>query len=273
MSAFHVKSWRTRMGMSRQQAADALGVSVHTIKSYELEKRSVPTPTVQLMGKMEQEKNGDLGVVPGAPIRIVGGGTISHVRNGLALCAPAYGTTAKALLALCQAHDKTADLTLTRMADPTSTIETSVDLEHWVRSTAADSNAKIIFWNPTVVDFNGHIGTVPSGHQAQRLNSKDDKLNIELTPANKLVELFRQQRNDIFLVAFKTTTNATPEEQYSAGLSLLKSSNANLVLANDTVTGLNMVVTPEEARYHETHDREVALAGLVEMVLLDPSRR
>jgi hypothetical protein len=51
-------------------------------------------------------------------------------------------------------------------------------------------------------------------------------------------------------------------------LRLLKSTSANLVLANDTKTRLNMVITPEEASYHETTDREVALRGLVEMAYL-----
>ena len=30
-------------------------------------------------------------------IDIIGGGTVSHVRNHLALCAPAYGTTSRQL--------------------------------------------------------------------------------------------------------------------------------------------------------------------------------
>ena len=73
---------------------------------------------------------------------------------------------------------------------------------------------------------------------------------------------------DIFAVAFKTTSGATPEEQYIAGLNLLKEASVNLVLANDVKTRLNMVITPEEARYHETTDREAALMGLIEMTLL-----
>jgi hypothetical protein len=44
--------------------------------------------------------------------------------------------------------------------------------------------------------------------------------------------------------------------------------SCNLVLANDTVTRLSMVVTPEEARYHVTTDRDEALRGLVEMAYL-----
>jgi hypothetical protein len=37
---------------------------------------------------------------------------------------------------------------------------------------------------------------------------------------------------------------------------------------NDVVTRLNMVVTPEEARYHVTKERVEALEGLVEMAML-----
>ena len=268
MSTFHVKSWRARMGWDRKQAANKLEISVHTIKSYELLQRSVPAPIEQLMKKIEAEKVVGNGSVHGAPIRIVGGGTVSHIRNHLALCAPAYGSTAKALLAICQAHDQNAEMILTRMADPSSSIETSADLENWVKSTVADHNAKIVFWNPAIVDYNGSVGNIQSGKKADRLKSREGKQNIEITPAEKLVTMFRESRKDLFLVAFKTTTNATTDEQYAAGLSLLKNASANLVLANDTVTGMNMVIVPEEARYHQTIDREVALAGLVEMTIL-----
>lgn len=268
MSNFHVKSWRARMGFSRQQAADLLGVSPYTIKSYEIGQRTIPSPMVQLMEKVEREKTGHLGSTPGAPIRIVGGGTVSHVRNHLALCAPAYGSTAKSLLALCLAHDKQAELTLTRMADPSSPYETSQDLARWIEKTVRDESAKIVFWNPAIVDFDGSIGNVASGRKAERLKTRDGEQILTLTPADKLVKRFRQERKDLFLVAFKTTTNATPDQQYAAGLALLKGASANLVLANDTVTGMNMVIVPEEARYHQTTDREVALAGLVEMALL-----
>jgi len=51
-------------------------------------------------------------------------------------------------------------------------------------------------------------------------------------------------------------------------LHLVKEASANLVLANDTKTRLNIVVTPEEAKYHVTKDRQEALKGLAEMALL-----
>lgn len=49
------------------------------------------------------------------------------------------------------------------------------------------------------------------------------------------------------------------------GLRLCKESSVNLVLVNDTRTRWNMIVTPEEAAYHETADREEVLKQLVDM--------
>jgi len=74
-----------------------------------------------------------------------------------------------------------------------------------------------------------------------------------------------KNRKDIFLVAFKTTCGATEQEQYIAGLDLLKKNSCNLVLANDTKNRLNMIITPEEAKYHVTTDRQEALKQLVDM--------
>lgn len=203
---------------------------------------------------------------------------MSHVRSHLALCAPAYGTTARTLVRLCEAHNKTMDVVphLTRMADSTSDLETAKDLKARLEFLVKTPSTKIIFWNPAIVDFNGEIedGTnsvIASSKYSQRLNSSTPNLKIALTAADKLIGSIRngiRGRKDIFLVGFKTTTMATPEDQYKAGLNLLKQSSCNLVLANDTVTRLNMIIVPEEASYHQTTDREEALQKLVEMTYL-----
>jgi ribulose-5-phosphate 4-epimerase/fuculose-1-phosphate aldolase len=91
---------------------------------------------------------------------------------------------------------------------------------------------------------------------------------MELWPVAKLIGTVRRQRKDILLVGFKHTSGASPDEQYIVGLHLVKEASCNLVLANDTVSRRNMVVTPEEARYHVTTDRDEALRGLVEMAYL-----
>jgi hypothetical protein len=260
------KAWRSRLGWTREQASEALLASPHTVRSYELGDRKVPDRVFKLMGLLEQGAK-PAGPRQGHAICIVGGGTVAHVRNHLALCAPAYGTTARQIQRLCKDHGRDADLVLTRMADPASPYETNEHLAGLAQELVADAKVRIVFWNPALCDYQGQVGDVVSGRKATRLKTRDGELTMTLAPAPKVVDSFRAIRKDLFLVAFKTTTRATPDEQYLAGLSLLKRSSANLVLANDTVTGLNMVIVPEEARYHETLDREEAMNGLVEMAL------
>jgi len=54
-------------------------------------------------------------------------------------------------------------------------------------------------------------------------------------------------------------------------LHLLKKNSCNLVLANDTKTRTNMIITPEQARYCVTDDRETVLKELVRMTLFRSS--
>ncbi len=210
-------------------------------------------------------------------IHVVGGGTIEPVREHLALSARAYGKTARRLAELCGTYWSGMDvnLHLTKMADPSSNLETSEDLRGLAHDITTDFKTKVVFWNPAIADFRGEVGDVPSGMHADRLKTANGEQTMRLIPNDKLVTMFRRDsvdgmkpRKDIFAVGFKTTTGATPEEQYSAGLRLVKNASLNLVLANDTVTRNNMVVTPEEAPYHETTDRELALRGLLEMAYL-----
>ena len=267
LTSSRFKAWRARMGYTRDEASRTLKTSPNTIKSYELGQRNVPEKVFKLMDMLEAEHTPSVRSTRHAPIRIVGGGTVSHVRNHLALCAPAYGSSAKSLLKMCVSQGQEAELILTRMADPSSRYETNEDLAVLADLIVADPQARIVFWNPALCDFDGSIGEVKSGPKATRLKTKEGEAALAMVPAAKVVDRFRKTRKDLFLVAFKTTTNASPDEQYRAGLELLKRTSANLVLANDTVTKLNMVVVPEEARYHETMDREEALSGLVEMAL------
>lgn len=218
-------------------------------------------------------------------VEILGGGTVSHVRNHLALCAPAYGKTATQLSNICRAHsDKLqVNLHLTKMADPMfSDIETNHDVSDLVDKWIADPNVKIIFFNPALVDFDAHVfyegppsrswfeedGFTPSGKYEPRLKTSNGPVRLHLSPSQKIVSEIRRKRKDIFLVAFKTTCGATEDEQYLTGLHLLKTSSCNLVLANDTKTRNNMIITPEEARYHVSTDRDYVLKNLVEMAYL-----
>ncbi len=227
-------------------------------------------------------------------VHVVGGGTVSHVRTHLALCAPAYGATARRIAELARAHSDAMEvrLHLTKMADHTSAIETNTDLGALADAIVADMASKIVFWNPAVVDFDGTVDGVESSKRAERLRTHMEgdaavERTMRLVPSEKIIDRFRilprfvevkdiygsgkiraNPRKDIFLVGFKATSGATPEEQYRAGLDMLKRSSANLVLANDVSTRLNMVIVPEEATYHVTTDREEALKGLVEMAYL-----
>jgi hypothetical protein len=217
-------------------------------------------------------------------IEIIGGGTISHVRNHLALCAPAYGTTAKRLHDLCESlaptHFNHVNLHLTEMGGGREDLETNEDISKLVDKLIADPRTKIIFFNPALVDFDGFIyrsGAVgyewsdciptDSGKYAERLHTSKGEQEMLLRPSHKILPKIRKERKDVFLVAFKTTCGASEDEQFLAGLDLLKANSCNLVLANDTKTRKNMVITPEQTRYFTTTDRELALRGLVEMAL------
>lgn len=217
-------------------------------------------------------------------IEIIGGGTVYHVRNHLALCAPAYGQTAKTLHDLCEDLADTSyehiNLHLTNMAGGKENLETNEDVSKLVDKIVANEATKIIFFNPALVDYEGAITTegpagydwyndIPtrSGKYETRLKTSEGEQRMLLKPGPKVLSKIRKQRKDIFLVAFKTTCGATPDEQFLTGLHLLKTNSCNLVLANDTKTRLNMIITPEQARYYVTVDREMALKGLVDMAL------
>lgn len=221
-------------------------------------------------------------------VHVIGGGTVFHVRPHLALCAPAYGETARTLANLCSIHmpDLQEVLHLTRIASGGLTeLETNEDVDRLLDKLIADPATKIIIMNVALCDFEGLVESYlyengdfhqtggTEGKYGTRLKTRDaaeqpQAYMMSLTPSPKLLGKIRKTRKDIFLVAFKTTCGATEDEQYIAGLNLLKEASCNLVLANDIKTRLNMVITPEEARYHVTTNRDESLLGLVEMTYL-----
>lgn len=208
-------------------------------------------------------------------IVIMGGGTINHVRNHLALCAPAYGSTARQLKAYFDAELRAkllddqfeTELVLTKMADSTSHLETNSDVEAFVERLVADPSVKAVVFNVALTDYEGRVEGAESGKYAERLRTSEGVQAMALVPAEKLIGKFRQDRKDLFVVGFKTTADADSSEQYTRGLELLKKNSVNLVLANDTVTRRNMIVAPEETRYCETTERGDALAFLAKMTV------
>jgi hypothetical protein len=214
-------------------------------------------------------------------VHIFGGGTVAHIANHFAVTAPAYGSTAQTLSHIMQ-YDKRFDnmrvnLELTKMAG--GKLETNEDVANRIEELKAEPRTKIIFFNCALVDYNAvQINTYNDvdydptdtineiGKYAGRLNTSDTPtVDVTFKAAKKIIPNIRTGRKDIFLVGFKTTCGASKQEMYEKGLHLCKTGSVNLVLVNDTKTHWNMIVTPEEAAYHETDDREKVLRNLVDM--------
>jgi hypothetical protein len=171
-------------------------------------------------------------------------------------------------------------LKLTKMADPlglmgdqAEDLVTNDDVGRLVEALKADLDTRVIFFNMALCDWEGEIGVcldspigrVASGKYAERLKTSDGPQLMMLTPTQKVIRHIKEGREDIFVVGFKTTCGSTEDEQYQAGLNLLESSSLDLVLANDTRTRSNMIITPQKTRYHVTKDRDEVLQHLVDL--------
>ncbi len=224
---------------------------------------------------------------------VISGGTFNYVDSHLILGAPAFGSTGRVLKEyLVQEVARSGDeqteihLVLTRMAIGGSSrgeddkkllasaglkdLKTNQDLQVLVDYLVSLGDTKCIVMAAGVVDFectatNPSYGLSPGKEYPRLPSSKVHQLS--LLPTHKILRNIRKTRKDIFLVAFKQTTQKSPDELYVAGLGLLKRNSANLVLANDTQNYWNMVITPEQARYFEGSDRHATLKGLAEMIV------
>ena len=213
-------------------------------------------------------------------VYIITGGTMSHVAPHLSLGAPAFGTVGKTLRDLCDTlmPELRTSLVKTKMAGGDD-LETNADVATYLEELKKRPDTKVIFMPVALCDFEvakidrpgnrmALMDTANIGKKRARLKTSDGYHELLLRPAPKLLPTIRTNRKDIFLVGFKTTKGEHVDDQYIAGLNLLKASSCNLVLANDIETRVNMVITPEEARYHVTQNRGEALYGLVEMTKL-----
>jgi hypothetical protein len=198
---------------------------------------------------------------------IIGGGTFSHIRTHLSLATPAFGKTAKSLYEKCKQKftHMDVDLILTKMADSNSKIVTNQDVSNLIDELVNDNTVKAIFFNVALCDYDGQIGNTESGKYQTRLETKAGVETMLLTPSEKIINKIRKDRKDIFLVGFKTTSDATPQEQFSKGLNLMKKSSANIVVANDVVTYSNLIITPEEGVYGSEMSRDEVLDELVDI--------
>ncbi len=194
-------------------------------------------------------------------IQIFGGGTIQHVRNHFALCAPAYGGTARQLFAL--AGPDVARLHLTKMADHRSTMETNEDVAQRLQEVLADPATRAVVFNVALCDYSGQIGDIPSGKYATRLSSREGELALRLTPAAKLLQGVKVLRPDVRVVGFKTTADRPPSTQVELAQRQIREAGVDFVLANDTVTRLNLLVSADETSSGERPD---LLARLIEQL-------
>lgn len=209
-------------------------------------------------------------------IHIYGGGTFSYVRTHLALAMPAFGETAKTIYDMICADTRfdnmETNMHLTKMANSYSSLITNDDVFEHIKKVRDDLETKIVIFNVGLCDYSGTILAkegekhIASGKYSPRLKTSEGNQNMLLVPEEKIIKHIRSKvRKDIFLVAFKTTAGATEQQQYLAGLDLLKKNSCNLVFANDVITRTNMIITPEETKYHVTTDRLFALNQLVDM--------
>lgn len=214
---------------------------------------------------------------------IIAGGTFVRVAPHFALSAPAFGKVGRDLLALLPAayravgQEVETRLVLTRMAlggaerpqadaalllgAGLEDLSTNEDLDALIDHLIQRQDTGAIVMAAAACDFRPTRTS-----EARFLSSAPPEL--ELAAEEKIVRKIRRFRKDVFLVGFKTTSGETADAQYLKGLHLMKTASCNLVLANDLKTRLNMVITPEQARYHETTDRAAALRGLSEMTAL-----
>lgn len=184
------------------------------------------------------------------------------------MCVPGYGKTARELARNCQTLFNNMDvkLVLTKMASMgMGTIDTNLDLEAYLETLLESNTTKVIFLTNAVVDFGRPDGDPLPPRASTR---EQQELILKLKALPKVVETIRKTRKDIFLVACKQTFGLSDDEMYIAGLELCKRASCNLVLVNDKVRRQNMIVTPEEARYHVTTNRHDVLWNLAEMAYL-----
>lgn len=79
-------------------------------------------------------------------------------------------------------------------------------------------------------------------------------------------ENIRKIRKDIFLIGLIQLPELSEYSQYILALDLLKKQSCNLVFAYSSIR--NMVVVPEEARYHVSDNIDETINGLLEIVSL-----
>ena len=200
---------------------------------------------------------------------IIGGGTFANVRPHLSLAAQAFGATPRLLAEKLIERGINPELHLTKMAGGKH-LNTVSDIDNLVSTIVSEKETKVIFMPVAIADFEGDVINPFTGMPDVSNGRLDSGLPhiMQLRTAEKIISKVRKTRKDIFLVGFKTTHGATDEEMFLKGLNLCKTSSVNLVLVNDIQRRMNMIVTPEEAPYCITGDRDKVITELVQMTML-----
>ena len=200
----------------------------------------------------------------------MGGGTFNPVRNHLSLAAPAFGKTARYLfeesIGVLDYSKIVPLLVLTKMANPYSPLLSNKDVSDAVDKYLEDESVKVIIFNVALCDFETTYKGVESGFHAERLKTAKGSVRLTLTPSEKIITRIRKVRPDIFLVGFKTTTNATTDEQFELASKMIEPDFCNIVFANDTVTRQNMIVTSKKWSHARSNNREDMLDELLRLI-------
>jgi hypothetical protein len=218
-------------------------------------------------------------------IHIFGGGTVSYIANHFALCAPAYGSSAKKIEKYCEQYYRNTsipheiEMHLTRMAGG-DTMETAIDIQDRIDRIKQDLiNTKVIFFNCAIVDYiptcvqetyeSAEIIVSNPGKLETRLETKvNPNISVVSVASPKIIGKIREDRDDIYVVGFKTTCGiGSKDEMYQKGCELLKKSKCNLVLVNDTKLRVNMIINEKREELFYNTDRELSLGFLTKYAL------
>jgi hypothetical protein len=208
-------------------------------------------------------------------IYVITGGTMVHVSPHFSLCAPAYGNVGLNIyrqLSKRIAFQKLENryktyLVKTKMAGENSKVtkahleelgvtfspETNQDLQTLIHELVNHEETIGVVMSAAICDFepvelmvSGDMGIVKItkfGKNQKRLHHVKS-LALQMQPSDKIIDLIKGKRPDIFLVTFKTTAGATENELFSQASDNMRRSKSDLVFANDIHKHLNMVVTP-----------------------------
>lgn len=156
-------------------------------------------------------------------------------------------------------------------------LETNEDLKKLIDFLVSEKETRCIIMATAVCDWKPDSASLEDNSDGYSKNLRSSfgkdtprfksnhSLVIKLVPDEKIISSIRKKRKDIFCVAFKASAGLNKEECYREGLSLLKKHSCNLVMANDTQTHANVVVTPEEFPYYG--NRNDCIRQLAEMTV------